>query len=146
MLNTNLFFFSFNLFRSSSAELHRRQQILQQQQQQAQRQMPSMVHQRPAHSQSHQSLSSLYDNSGIRGYKVIQDVQPMSHSLQQPFKKTHFAIQDITVPCVNMNPYSDSELLISIVDFNELLFPKLDFNVCVDHLTVLKIQQYIGNR
>lgn len=70
----------------------------------------------------------------------------MGHSLQQPFKKTHYTIQDVTVPCVNMNPYSENELLISIVDFNELLFPKLDFNVCVEHLTVLKIQQYIGNR
>lgn len=141
-----LTFSSFNSFRPSSAELQRRQhQLLQQQQAQRQSQM---AHQRPAHSQPHQSLSSFYDtNAGIRGYKVIQEAQPMSHSLQQaPFKKTHYTIQDVTVPCVNMNPYSDSELLISIVDFNELLFPKLDFKDCVEHLKVLNIQQYIGNR
>lgn len=124
--------------------MHRRQQLLQQQQ--AQRQMPSMVHQRPAHSQSHQSLSPFYDSAN-RGYKVIQEVQSIGHMMGQPaFKKTHYAIQDITVPCVNLSAYSDGELLLSAVDFNELLFPKLDFNVCLEHLTVLKIQLYIGNR
>lgn len=132
------------LKRSSSVELQRRQLM---QQQQAQRQMPNMMQQRPAHSQSHQSLASTYDSSGR--YKIIQDVNPpISHGLQQPFKKTYYTIQNISVPCVNMNPYlyPDNELLISVDDFNKLLFPNLSFEMCVERLSVLKIQQYLGNR
>lgn len=129
--------------RSSSAEMHRRQQQLLQQQQ-AQRQMSSMMHQRPAHSQPHQSSASTYDSSSR--YKVIDNVQSMSHSLSPPFKKSHCAIQNINVPCVNMNPYSDSESLISVFHFNEKLFPNSSFDNCVERLSVLKIQQYLGNR
>lgn len=114
---------------------------MQQQQQQAQRQMSSMMHQRPAHSQPHQSLAS-YDGSGR--YEVIQDVQPMGHTL--PFKKSQCTIQSTTVQCVNMIPYEYNEMLISVVDFNELLFPNLSFEMCIERLSVLKIQQYLGNR
>lgn len=137
-----------NVFnRSSSVELQRRQQLMQQQQQ-AQRQMPGMMQQRPAHSQSLQSLASSYENSGR--YKIIQDVNPpMGHGLQQQaFKKSYYTIQGISVPCVNMNPYSytESELLLSVDDFKMLLFPNLSFEMCVERLSVLKIQQYLGNR
>lgn len=134
-----------HLIRSSTAESYRQQQqqLLQQQQQQA-RQMSSMMHQRPAHTQPHQSLSSSYDSTGR--YKIIQDVTPMSHSVQSPFKKTPCTINDRTVPCINLSPYSYSELLISVLTFNELLFPNLSFDMCVERLSVLKIQLYIGNR
>lgn len=138
-----------NSIRSSTAETYRQQQqqLLQQQQQQA-RQMSSMMHQRPAHSQSHQSLSSSYDSTGR--YKIIQEVTPMSHSVQPPFKKTHYPIQTSTqtqtVPCINLNPYAYNEQLMSVLTFNELLFPNLSFDMCVERLSVLKIQLYIGNR
>lgn len=125
--------------------MHRRQQQLLQQQQAQQRQsLSTMMHQRPAHSQSHQTLGSSYDSTGR--YKVIPDVQPMGHMMRPAFKKSHCSIQNITVPCVNMDPYKENELLISVIDFNDLLFPNLSFEMCVERLSVLNIQQYLANR
>lgn len=137
----------------------RQQQMYQQQQSQQQRQMSnlssnnlsssnlSMMHQRPAHSQTNQQLSSPYDSSR---YKIIPDVPNTlyhsSHSLHPPFKKSHCTIQNITLQCINMIPYTDNDSLISVVDFNRKLFPKLSFDNCIEHLSVLKIQQYVGNR
>lgn len=110
----------------------------------------SIMHQRPAHSQTHQPLASPYDSSSGR-YKIIPDVPNhtlyhSSHSMHPPFKKSHCSIQNLTLQCINMIPYSDNDSLISVVDFNRKLFPKLSFDNCIEHLSVLKIQQYIGNR
>lgn len=145
----------------------RQQQMYQQQQSQQQRQMSnlplssnnlsssnlSMMHQRPAHSQTHQPLSSPYDSSSSASgrYKIIPDVPNhtlyhSSHSMHPPFKKSHCTIQNITLQCINMVPYTDNDSLISVVDFNRKLFPKLSFDNCIEHLSVLKIQQYVGNR
>lgn len=66
--------------------------------------------------------------------------------MQPPFKKHHCQIQNIGMSSVNLNPYSDTELLISILDFNDKLFPNLSYEMCLERLSVLKIQQYLGNR
>lgn len=100
------------------AKLHRRQKQLMKQQQA--RKQSEIVHQRPSLSLPKQSLFSFHDtNAGICGYKVIHVV----HLLQQPFKNTFYTIRDMIWPCVNMNPYSKKELLISIINFNELILP-----------------------
>lgn len=46
-----------------------------------------------------------------------------------------------------MTPYHyDGDLLISVVDLNQKLYPKLSYEMCSRCLSVLKIQQFILNR
>lgn len=107
----------------------------------------SVLSPRPAHSNSH-TTSTPYDSNG---YKIIPElsasnmVAGMTHQL--PYRKMQGDIQRIQLSCVNLTPYLyDSELLVSVIDFNQKLFPKWSFEMCTRCLTVLKIQQYILNR
>lgn len=101
------------------------------------------MHQRPAHSQPHQSLPSGYETNSR--YKTIAEFQQMYAPNYPPFKKTLFTVQNRQVPVINLNAFSEDEYLMSVVDFNEHLFPNLSFEMCIERLSVLKIQLYIGN-
>lgn len=103
-----------------------------------------MHNQRAAHSQSHQLPS--YDSNSR--YKIVPEVQLISHAIHPAYKKQHHIIEGISVPCINMHAYQylESDLLMTAADFNSCLFPNSSLEVCMQHLSVLKIQQYMGNR
>lgn len=131
--------------RSSPSDLQRRQPSMRHMSNLSPNEL-SMMHPRPAHSNSHQSSSSAYDSSGC---KVIPELQNtiINLSMQPPYKKTQCRIQNVTMHCVNMTPYiHETDLLVSVLDFNQKIFPKMHYDMCTRCLSVLKIQQFVLNK
>ncbi|XP_071056695.1 uncharacterized protein [Onthophagus taurus] len=77
---------------------------------------------------------------------LIPIPEPHQRNAYNAYKLQKVVIDDRTIPCINMKPFSYQEiLLICIIDFNEHLFKNVPFHICSSVIQALKIPLYQAN-
>ncbi|XP_055856248.1 uncharacterized protein LOC129919406 isoform X1 [Episyrphus balteatus] len=63
-----------------------------------------------------------------------------------PYKVQKVYVDNQTVPCINMQAYTDSDQLMTLTDFRESFFPNVPLEHCKRLIEALGVELYKGNR
>lgn len=80
------------------------------------------------------------------GQKLTVLVDSPTSGAHKPFKEQKALVENVLVPCVNMKPYVYSELLITIPDLVQYLFPKHSISTIRRVLEALGMELFKGNQ